>query len=182
MENAQDFNKNALPLRWGLIIGIVSVFIFTIYNMFLMESAGMWGATGLGLFSFILMMILFGVMASQQRKAMGGYITFKQAFQAIFLSILVVVLISNLYSFIYTKWIDPEYYEKMKEMSMNVTYKLGGSEEAVEEAEAAFDDRMGDPHSPGKILLGVAMQLVFYSLFGFIVAAIVKRNKPEHLA
>lgn len=179
METNEKFNSRAIPLRWGLIIGIISVFTFTIYSMFLMQNMGMMGGTIFGVFSFLLMMILLGVMGTQQRKAMGGYITLREAFSAIFLSILIVVLISQAYSFIYTNWIDPEYYEKMKEMSMQFTYKLGG-EEAVEKAEESYMQQ--NPRSFKTIFMGIAGSLVMYSLFGFIVAAIVKRKKPEHLA
>lgn len=180
--NGQEFNKFSIPVYWGLIIGFISIFTFTIYSMFMMESAGIWGASALGIFSFLLMLILLGVMATKQRTAMGGYITFREAFQGIFVSILIITLMSQVYSIIYSTWIDPEYFEKMKEMQLNMTYKLGGSEEAMTKAEEKIEEQMNEKNSIKNILIGMSTSLILYSLFGFIVAAIVKRNKPEHLA
>lgn len=181
MENNTEFNRFTIPLRWGLIIGFVSILLFTIYSMFLMETAGIFGATGFAIFSFILMMILLTVMAFEQRKAMGGFIPFKDAFSAVFVSILIVVIMSQLYTVIYTNLIDPEYYEKTLQMSQNMTIQLGASEEAAEQAIASAEETIERQKSIGGILMSTMLQVILYSLFGFIIAAIVKRSKPEHL-
>ena len=139
------------------------------------------GSSGLWYISFVLMMILLTVMAFAQRKAMGGFITFKEAFSAIFVSILIVVIMSQLYSVIYTNLIDPEYYEKTLQMSENMTIQLGASDEAAEQAIANAEEQIEKQKSVGGILMSMMFQIILYSLFGFIIAAIVKRNKPEHL-
>lgn len=180
---AQDnFNKNAIPVRWGIIISIVSILIFTIVSMFLMESLGVMASTITGIVSFIIVMVMLGMMATQQKKAMGGYITFRQAFQAIFLSILIIVVISQVYTFIYLKWIDPTYTERMMEMAANMTSNLTGSEEAADQVRAQTEAEAAKQFTFSRQAMGFAMSLIVYSLFGFVVAAIVKRNKPEHLA
>ncbi|HEY9178487.1 MAG TPA: DUF4199 domain-containing protein [Flavipsychrobacter sp.] len=181
MENNSEFNRFTIPLRWGLIIGFVSILLFTIYSMFMMESAGMWGAAGFGVFSFVLMMILLAVMGLQQRKAMGGFITFKEAFSGIFVSILIIVIMSQVYSAIYTNWIDPEYYEKTLEMSQNMVIQIGGDEEAADAALARAEEQIEKQRSVSGVLMGAMFQIILYSLFGFIIAAVVKRKKPEHL-
>ncbi len=120
-------------------------------------------------------------MAFAQRKAMGGFITFKEAFSAIFVSILIVVGMSQLYSVIYTNLIDPEYYEKTLQMSQNMTIQMGASEEVAEQAMTNAEEQIAKQKSVGGILMSAMFQIILYSLFGFIIAAIVKRNKPEHL-
>lgn len=183
MDNSagQDFNKFSIPLTWGIVTGIASILLFTVYSMFLMESMGFMGASVFGILSFVVVMLILLLMATQQRKAMGGYITFKEAFQAIFIAILIVVAMSTIYSYIYTNWIDPEYFERTKEMSIRMAGSFGGdevAEKAAEQAEAQIDKQ----NSFSGRALGFAISVVLYSLFGFIIAAIVKRNKPEHLA
>lgn len=177
----QEFNKFSIPLTWGVITGIASIFIFTIYSMFLMSSLGFMGTTIIGVFSFIVVMIMLLIMSMQQRKAMGGFITFKEAFQGVFVAILIVVGISTLYTAIYTNWIDPQYFDKVKEMSMNMMSGFGG-EDAMDVAAEQMDKQFEKQRSLGGQLLSFAGSVVLYSLFGFIIAAIVKRNKPEHLA
>lgn len=182
MENTpgQEFNKFALPIRWGVIISIVLIFMTTIHGLFLMESMGMVGIGVVSFLSFVIAMILLLVMGTQQRKAMGGYITFKEAFSAIFVSVLIIAVVSNIYTYAYTNWIDPSYFEKMKNITVNMTASIGG-DEAAEMSAAEFDKNIERGKSFGGIMLGLATTIILYSLFGFIIAAIVKRNKPEHL-
>lgn len=176
-----NFNKFAIPLRWGIVAGIASILMFTVYSMFLMGSMAFWGSTVFGSTSFVVCLVLIGVMASQQRKAMGGYITFKEAFQGIFVSILIMVVLSQIYSAIYTNFIDPAYFEKVKAMSTEFAAQIGGKEAgdmAAERAEQQLESQRG---LAGQIL-GLAGSIILYSIFGFIIAAIVKKEKPAHLA
>jgi len=181
MENSTSFNKFAIPLRWGLIIGIVSILLFTVYSMFLMTSMGIWGTMGLGVFSFVIIMILLGVMAMQQRKGMGGFITFREAFSAVFISILVMVVLSQLYTYIYMNFIDPDYFERMREMSLDMAYTFGGTDEQADMAAEQVEKQIEKQKNISSIFMGMAGSVILYSLFGFIIAAVVKRNKPEHL-
>ena len=180
MDNTtQEFNKFTIPVRWGIIISIISVFITTIYGMFMMKSMGIMGASIVGVLTFITMMLLLLVMGTQQRKAMGGFITFREAFSGIFVSILIVVVVSSVYQYIYTHFIDPNYFETMREMSVKMSTSLGVD---ADKAESASMEQIEKQKGVSSIFLGIATSLVLYSLFGFIIAAIVKRNKPEHLA
>jgi len=182
MDNTtQEFNRFSIPLKWGLIIGLVSMFITTIYGLFIMQSLGMMGMGIFGVVSFIIFMLLLLYMATEQRKAMGGYITFREAFSAIFVSILIIVSITTVYTYIYTHFIDDTYFEKVRDMSVNMAASFGG-DEAREAAEAAADEQMEKQKGIGGTMIGFATSIILYSLFGFIIAAIVKRNKPEHLA
>src|SRR5688500_6069530 len=100
-----DFNRFSIPVKWGLIIGILSCILATINFMFIINNY-----VAFLVFTFVMYVvtiILYGVTGVQQRKAMGGYITFKEAFQAIFLAILISTIITSVYGVIYTKFIDP---------------------------------------------------------------------------
>ncbi len=174
-------NWKDLPINWGVLIGVISTLVFTIYAMFLIDSLGIWGVSIIGIVSFILTMVFLGIMAAQQRKSQGGYITTKEAFRSIFLSILIIVAISNTYGLIYPALIDKSYNEKMKETTLSFTAKFGADDKQLDKAAAKFDEEEKTRYKPTKILFGYAGTIVFYSLFGLIVAAIVKRNKPEHL-
>jgi len=183
MENAngQPYNKFELPLKWGLIIGIISILLFTIYAMFMMESMGLMGSMVLGIVTFVVMLVLLGVMAKQRRKDLGGYMTLREAFQPIFIAILIIVVMTTIYNALYVNVIDPEYMARTKEMTTNMTANFGG-EEAADAAAEQFDKQMEKQNSIGGRAVSFAITIIFYSLFGLIVAAIVKKNKPEHLA
>lgn len=176
-----NFNKFAIPLRWGIVAGIASILMFTVYSMFLMGSMGFMGSTIFAFVSFAVCLLLVGLMAAQQRKAMGGYITFKEAFQGIFVTILIMIIISQVYSIIYTNFIDPAYFEKVKVMSTKLATQIGGEEAADIAAERAEQQIEGQRSIAG-IFLQLAGSIILYSIFGFIIAAIVKKEKPAHLA
>lgn len=176
----QYFNKFTIPVTWGVVTGIISILLFTVYSMFLMESLGFWGSTIIGIASFVVVMLLLTYMGFQQRKAMGGYITFKEAFQAVFIGILIMTIMSQLYSIIYTNLIDPEYYDRVREMSTNFAITLGGDEAGDLAAEQA-DKQLEQQKSISGQFLSLAGTIILYSLFGFIIAAVVKRKKPDYI-
>lgn len=185
MDNTQQsetFNKFALPIQWGVIIGIVGIIIFTAFSMFMAGKMQMTGSIVMGMSSFIIIMLLLLVMANQQKKAMGGYITFKQAFQAVFVSILIIVAMSQIYSLIYVYWIDPDYIERAKDMASSFSVTIGGDSGASARQAQAVEESIDNQYSLSGQLLSFAGSVILYSLFGFIIAAVVKRNKPEHLA
>lgn len=174
-----DFKRFDIPIKWGLVIGIVSCLLFTVINMFFLGN--MMTYFVLIALSFIINIILLGVLGAQQRKAMGGYIEMKDAFQAIFVAILIIVTITYIYSFIYMKYIDPDYAVKMKEATLRFTEKMGAPQSKIDEASQKFDEQMKNRNSPAKLAISYVWNIVLYSFFGLICALIVRRKRPENM-
>ena len=96
-----NFNRFAIPVRWGIIVGLMLCVLATIQFTFAVNSWFLF--MSFWLISFIVSMVMYVIAGMQQRKAMGGYITFKDAFQAIFIVILISLAIYTLYTVIYMK-------------------------------------------------------------------------------
>jgi hypothetical protein len=134
----------------------------------------------IGIFlSFSIQVILMGVAGAQQRKALGGFISFKDAFRAIFITLLIFLVINTIYSYIYMHFIDPDFSEKMKEASLRMAEKWGANQEALDKAAQKADDNIEKGKHLSSQLLSFFWSIVIYSIFGMICAAIVKKNKPE---
>jgi hypothetical protein len=175
-QTPENFNRYSIPIKWGLIIGLLSCVLTTINFMFVINNY-----IAFLVFTFvtyILCIVLYGVTGVQQRKAMGGYITFKEAFQAIFLAILISSVISTIYGVIYTKFIDPTIVDRIKEGTLSFMERMNVPEEKLDQTAADIDQQFEDSLKPGKLAYAFAKSLIISSIFGFICALIVKKQKP----
>lgn len=178
--NNPEFRRFDIPIKMGLLIALMKIILSTVQYQFFLTS---WGMTmAITVLSFILGALLLGVTGNMQRKAMGGYITIKEAFQCIFVAILIIVVLNSLYDFIYIKYIDPDMILKIKESSMGFAEKMGAPQESLDKMEKQFDEQSAEKTDLNKQFVGFLSQIVMYSIVGIIIAAIVKKNKPAHLA
>ena len=176
-EPAADFNRFAIPVKWGVIIGILSCILVTINFMFVIGSSYV-AFLVVSFLMWVLTVVLYGVTGAQQRKAMGGYITFKEAFQAIFVAILISSIISTVYGVIYARFIDPDMAERMKEGTLAFLEKMNAPEERIDKTMADMDEQFAASLEPGKLTYAFAKGLIISSIFGFICALIVKKQRP----
>ncbi|HRO41201.1 MAG TPA: DUF4199 domain-containing protein [Flavipsychrobacter sp.] len=175
----ENFNKWSLPVKMGLLIALIKIIFSTVAYQFFLES---WGMTMLFTFlSFTLGAVLLGVTGVQQRKALGGYMDIKQAFQAIFIAALIVVVLNFTYDFIYMRFIDASMVDKIRESSISAAENWGAPQEKLDEMAEEFDKQNEDKLNFGKQLLSIATQIVWYGIVSFICAAIVKKNKPVYM-
>jgi hypothetical protein len=178
--NTTPFKKFDIPVKMGFITALVGILTFTLGNMLFIKNFVPYII--FLIVSFILVVIMLGVTGAQQRKAMGGYIEFKEAFQAIFVAILILCVCTFVYSEIYTHFIDPHFSDKMKESSLRFAEKMGATQEALDEAAKKADEGMAQKNNISNKLLSLFWSVVIYSIFGFICAAIVKKKRPENAA
>ncbi len=176
----KPFNRFEIPIKIGLLIAILKVIFSTIQFQFFISSFGMNAA--ISFVSFLTGVVLLCYIGIQQRKAMGGYITFKEAFSAMFIAILIVVCVTYFYDLIYMKWIDPSAVEKMKDASLSFAQRFGAPQETLDEMAEKFDAEQSGKNSIGSQVLSFLTVIVWNSIIGFICAAIVKKKKPEIFA
>ncbi len=170
-------NSTAIPIRWGIIIAAISIVLFTACNMFLLNNIVVYFICVI--LCGAVQVILMGVAGAQQRKAIGGFISFKDAFRAIFIATLIFVTINTIYSYIYMRFIDPDFSVRMKDATLRMVEKYGANQEAMDKASQKADENIEKGKHFGSIALSYFWTIVIYSIFGFICAAIVKKNKPE---
>src|SRR5690606_22568246 len=125
---------------------------------------------------------ILGIMAvSKAKSALGGYISFKEAFTTFFLALLIGSILYILFMYILWNFIDPEGANAVVEATIETTVEWlqaagtpeGDIKEMVEQMRAS--DNFG---LVGQ-LKALAGSVIIYSIIGLIVAAAMKKNKPE---
>ncbi|RLD60917.1 MAG: hypothetical protein DRI95_14865 [Bacteroidetes bacterium] len=128
MENKPNVWKNAL--NWGLIVGIVLI-IYSILMYFLDLSLEKW----VSWVSYVL--LIGGIVYStiQYRDTvLGGSITYTQALGFGVIVSLYAAVLSGIYSYVFFTFIDPDFIEKIVEMTQQQMLDQGLTEDQVEQA------------------------------------------------
>ncbi len=173
--------RNKMALTYGLVIGFIylimtsaiNLMVGNLINFYLVKSAG-----------YILYFVIIGIFAAKIRKANGGYIEFRDIFGPIFIMILVAGFMSYLYSYLYIYVIDPRFMEKYKMATLHFMEGIKSiPQEKIDETARKFDEELtkSQHFNIGTSILGFFGFLIFDSLFGLIVGAIVKKKQPQSM-
>ena len=166
-----------MAAMYGLLLGIITVVLSTCGNMMVNNFIGFYATQVL---AFIISVVMLGVFAARIRKANGGYITFKEVFGVVIVMVFIACFISLVYNIIYLKYIDPGFMDKVKASTIHFMEGKNIPDEQIDEAVKKFDKQMAESKNfnIGKTILAYFESCIFYCLFGLIVCAIVKKNKP----
>lgn len=171
----EAIKKNGV--KFGVILGVVAVlFSATIYAVDVTMLTN-W-ALGLGIMAVYLIIGIVGVISA--KKAMGGYISFKEAFTTFFIIAALGMAISVIFNMILLNIIDPAAKELITEKMIETT--LGWVKNSGMKAEdikkMVEDMRAADSYGYVGQVKSYFWILLFYILIGLIVAAATKKNKP----
>lgn len=139
-----------------------------------MTSSVLFGLLSLAVSTTILVM---GVRFHRDRE-LGGYITFGQAFAVTFGIAMIGMLIGNVGQYIYTHFVDPNFYENMADQ-MTVMFEKFNVPEA--DMEKAIED-VKNAGSLSGMLGNIVKGGVMMSIVAAIIAAILKRNPDNPFA
>lgn len=133
--------------------------------------------------SQMILVIIFGIVSSvKARNLLGGFISFKNAFTAFFITIAIGIVIPALIGLVIFNFIDPDaaalLQEKIIETQLAMMENFGAPQSAIDEAMKQAEAQ-GSFFSISNSLKSIAYQLVGFSIVGLIVAAVVKRNDPD---
>jgi len=142
-----------------------------------------------------LTIIIVGIIAiASSKKGLGGFISFKQGFTTYFLMLVIGVFISVLVNFLIFNVIDTGFQDVMKQKTIEkvetqrdwIVGKMvdgGSSESDIEKFEEQMDEaiekvKTEDQYAIGKQIQGFFMFTAFFSIFGLLLALILKRKDP----
>lgn len=171
MEKKVDYK---IGVRFGLITGLVYILLlFLRYNVFASSplSFGL-----IAIFSYIVVLVLYLFAGLARRKQEGGFASFKEIFQTIFITIIITELVYVIFNLIYLKLIDPSFFDKFQETTRNFFEKSNMTEEQIDKQMEKFNDA-DKQLSPLNLLKGLGIWIVVDSVFGIIYAAILRKKK-----
>ena len=126
--------------------------------------------------------IAVGVISTAKAKSiLGGFISFKDAFSAYFITIAIAMIISSLVSIVIFNFIDPEAATTIQEIVMEKTRtfmeNMGAPESEIDKAmeQAANQDNLGVSAQ----IYNIAKGLIVYAVIGLIVGLIMKKKDPD---
>jgi uncharacterized membrane protein YraQ (UPF0718 family) len=172
----QAVKKNGVS--FGVVLGIFSVLTTSvIYAIDLSLFASFW----LGIILFIIYLTIGIVAVAKSKKALGGYISFREAFTTFFITMLIGLIINMIFSFLLFNVIDPQAAETIKEHIVELTVSMGQkfgtpADQLKEQIKQIQESESYSLVSQLKTFFGM---LLFYIIIGLIVAAAMKKNKPE---
>lgn len=169
-------------IKWGLIAGLVAVIVSVIMWV---TNREMFFSITLG-FIMLCLFIIFSVLAGLDKKRqLGGYISFKQALQPVFLTFVIGALIVTIYNYITYNFIDPTAADQMKQYTVatleKMLYRLGMPEDQLEEQLDSI--RQQDFHmGPAQSFLNYLSLLIRYFIVAAIVSLAIRKKGPVHPA
>ena len=173
----EQTNKTNVGLVYGVICG-VAVIAFTIILYVLGVE---WYTSPLAYVSFLIPIVVGFLGGIKQRTLQGGYITFKEALKTVFVIFIISIILDTIFSYVLLNVIDVPFREAiMQDAAIKMEkflIKMGTPQDAIDKAMADFDNP--DNFGPGKILLGVFFRMIGWFIVALIIAAIIKKKRPE---
>ena len=167
-------------MKYGLFLGLFTILSTTlIYAIDLsLFTASWYGIVNM------LIVISFGVYSAiQSKKALGGFISFKDTFSYFFITIAVGLFITTLFSILLFNFIDPDakriITENVVKFTVEMMQKFGGKPGDIN----AMIKKMEETDSFGVLgqLKGFAFNLIIYSVIGLISALVIRREHQQSI-
>lgn len=172
----ENIKKENMGLLFGIIGGMASI----IFSLILYLGGVEWFVSPIAYLGFAIP-IVFGVLAGiRAKKQHGGYLEYGQALKTVFLALIIMSVISTLFSYILFNFIDVPFREALAQRTAQVAAKMmerfGASQEDIDKAMANSMNQ--NNYSIGKMALGLAFSCIFWFIVSAIIAAIIKKKRP----
>lgn len=173
MEN----NKTNVGVMYGLVNGVISCLFLLILYL-----AGVkWFIHPVAYLAYAIPIVIAVLAGIKQRKINGGYIEFGHALKTVFLVFVLGSLITTVFTYVLFNIIDIPFREAMMQEAAIATEKLmekfGAPQDTIDKT--VEDMLSGNSYSIGKILLSFAFGCIVAFIISLIIAAIIKRRRPE---
>ena len=168
----------SIAINFGLYLGgLLALLTVVAYAVDLELLTNMW----YGVFILIAIIVLGIISVGKTKQAQDGYASFKEAFTAFFITVVLGLVISTFLSYILFNFIDTEAANVLKEKTIEKTVEMlkGFNTPSEVIAQSVEQIESQNQYSIGNILKGLAGYTVFFSIIGLIVAAALKKNKPK---
>ncbi|MEY2586316.1 MAG: hypothetical protein RLY11_165 [Bacteroidota bacterium] len=169
---------NKETLQYGAMSAVSAVLIFVVLYILGAE----YFMSPVAWISSYLLPILFAVIgALQVKKKNNGYLNFNEALKVIFGVFVLTGIVSTIVSFFIFNYLDVAFAERMKQLtiekSQETMAKFNVPESEMEKAMEKISEQ--DFFSAGSLFKSFAYACILYFIEALIIAAIIKKKKPE---
>lgn len=174
----QKASVKKVAINYGLVLGGIISLITVLFYVFSIETLTKWW---LGIIMFFVALILGIVSVAKSKSILQGFISFKQAFTSYFITILIGLFMAIVTSILIFNLIDPDsaqfLNEKIIENTVGMMESFGTPESEINKVVEEMEGK--NNYSVGSQLQGFIFQLLFYSLFGLLIALIMRKKDPR---
>ena len=176
-QELQVQKKTNVLLQYGLISALVSLLVYVLMYIGGTEAMGSPVA-----FATMLVPIVIAVLACRKAKSENdGYLEFKEALKISFGVMVASTLTTSVFSYLLYNYFDHPFGERMVQLTMEKTQefleKMGQSSDIIDKS--MKDITFENLFSLKKVIQGFMFGCIFNFIISLIVAAIMKKNKPE---
>jgi hypothetical protein len=174
----QKENSGSHGVKWGIIIGIVyCILLFLRFNLGA-NNAGIFGMlTFVGFLTAIILLFICGI---KFRKKMGGYLEMKEAFKTMFIAVLIFEFFYSLFTIIYLRYIDPQFFDKFRVSTESLLMMAQQSQSETDKILEGIDQWGAQARSLSvfDFLKTYLYNVAITGLFALIFAFIIKKKHP----
>lgn len=171
--------KSNPGLKWGLVGGIILVFLNVLTYIAGPTILFSWWNSVIQLAVFIVIAVLAG---KERKKQLGGYISFKEALQPVFTAFIIGTAIITVYQYILYKYIDPHLVDALKQNLLESTEKWMHKFKAPqEEIDKQLDELAKTDFNVGlaKSFMDFLKGIIFYFAVAAIISLIIRKKPAE---
>jgi len=162
-------------VKWGIIIGLVYCIL-----LFLRYYQGVSSPILLTVYVFIgyiIVLALLLITGITWKKKLGGYIEMKEAFQTMFIAIIIFELFYTIFNFVYLKYVNPDFFQKMKDSMETFMQNNHVDQQKIDDALEKIDVQASKNMNFGSSILSYAYAVCISGIFALIFALIIKKKK-----
>lgn len=172
-----ETQKTNIGITYGLISGLVSV----VFSMILYLGGVQWFVHPIAYLGYLLPMVVAVLAGLKKRKVDGGFIDFAGGLKVVFTTFVIGTFISVLFNYVLLNYIDVPFRQALAqetaEKARQMMEKIGVGEAEIEKSTESMMD--SNSFSLSKLLLGGAFSCILWFMISVIIAAIIKKKKPE---
>lgn len=178
MKNEQSVNSASHGLKWGLLIGVV--YALLLFLRFYFGANSFLTFSGLTFVGYLVVLILLFFCGYQLRKANGGWIEMKEVFKAMFISVLIFELIYITFTFVYLKYIDPAFFDKLRTSTETILLATKQPQSDIDKALESMELMKKQSLEMGAFdfIRSYLTYVGVTGLFALIFSFILRRNPP----
>jgi hypothetical protein len=163
-------------VRFGLYAGLGAVAYSLL--LYIVDAKLIFG--GFASASWVIYLFCMFQAANLDKKELGGYLTFKEGFQATFAVFAIASLLQIAFQFLLLTVIDPSLVQMQTDVAIEAMEKMAGMfglSEADMETAIAEIEKNSKP-SIGQSTQAYLINLIIGAIPAAIIAAILKKNRP----
>ncbi len=167
-------------MRYGLILSFSHIIINLVFFMINPDTMGgdkmsLLGIVQLLLVAVVSIYILFHGTIKRRDEELGGSITYNKSLGFMMTIALPAAFVVSVYTFIFFKYINPDFMDKVMEMQAQEMYNKGMSEEKIDEA-MGMAKKMS---TPAMITIFGMLGSLFWFFIYALIASVFTKKVPD---